>query len=125
MTTAQEAADIANEARREIAGLDGRMGAMEATVQTHRQESQLAHRETQRMVGELSTAVAHIRGVASVTAPVPPPETGPSITLTPAKVVSAAKWIGGLLAALGLGGGVLSQCVDHDAATAAIVVPAR
>lgn len=119
MTTAQEAMDTANEARREVAGLDGRMGAMEQTVRDHRAESQTSHRETQRMVGDLAQAVAHIKGAASSPAP-----EGASVTLTPAKVIGAAKWVGALLAALGLGGGVLAQCTATGEHSAAIVVPA-
>lgn len=127
MTTAQEAMDVAQDARREVAGLDGRMGSLERTVDTHRQESQDAHRETQRMIGDLAESVAHIKGAASVSLPpVPPPEpAGPSITLTPSRVIAVAKWLGALLAALGLGGGVLAQCAEVDAKPAGIVLPAK
>ena len=128
MTTAQEAMDAAqsaqddaNEARREVAGVAGRMGSLETQVATHRQESQDSHRETQRMVGELVSAVAHLKGVdvGRSSLPPAPPDAGPSLTLTPAKVVGVAKWLGGLLAALGIGGGVLHECAPPDAKGAA------
>ena len=128
MTTAAEALAVAEgarddaaaagseaaTARREVAALEGRVGGLISTVDAHRLESQAAHVETQRMIGEVVQQVAHLKGVASVAVPpapapavVPPvvPQTGilGVVASVPPPVWGAAgTFIGGIVVALAL-----------------------
>lgn len=76
MATDEIAREQIAELGREVAGQHARIDALADTVRDHRVESQQAHRETQRMLGEISRELSHLKGAASA-APAQPAATPP------------------------------------------------